>query len=248
MLDNSMYTCYNLSIFVAKTHKFFKEVLFMERVKNVAIVIICVIVGAAIMLVGVSFGGRRGQTQTEPAATQVNETEVETPAPEDVEQPADTETDHTEATAPEAVDDRTETSDPLVDDGQNEGSTEASAVMSDEDYALKGYVVFMETNGIGYAFESEDAKWVSQNIGDDSSWCRGLEAALKGSAIPTSEGPTFYCEGKTAVDFELSWSGAKVYVLPSRTNTWALAKAAMASADEIGTYECQYGTYTVYAQ
>ncbi len=91
-------------------------------------------------------------------------------------------------------------------------------------------------------------KWVSQNIGDDSSWCRGLEAALKGSAIPTSEGPVFYCDGKTAADFELAWGGAKVYVMPSGTNTWALAKAAMASAEEAGTYECEYGTYTVYAK
>ncbi|MCR4753017.1 MAG: hypothetical protein K5837_01185 [Candidatus Saccharibacteria bacterium] len=227
----------------------------MEKLKNVAIVIICIIVGAAIMLVGVSFGGRRGQTQAEPAVTQVTETEVEAPATEDVEQPAEAETDRTEATAPEAVDvrtdaevDRTETPDSFVDDGQNEGSTEASAAMSDEDYALKGYVVFMEMNSIGYAFESEDAKWVGQNIGDDSSWCRGLEAALKGSAIPTSDGPAFFCEGDTAGDFELAWGGAKVYVMPSRTNTWALAKAAMASAKEVGTYECEYGTYTVYAQ
>ncbi|MCR4753585.1 MAG: hypothetical protein K5837_04185 [Candidatus Saccharibacteria bacterium] len=226
----------------------------MEKVKIVVAAIVCVLVGAAIMYAGVSFGGRRGQTQAEPAATQVTETEVEAPATEDVEQPAEAETDRTEATAPEAVDDRTdaevdrtETPDSFVDDGQNEGSTEASATMSD-DYSLKGYIVFMEINSIGYAFESEDAKWVSQNIGDDSSWCRGLEAALKGSAIPTSDGPAFFCEGKTAVDFELSWGGAKVYVMPSRTNTWALAKAAMASAEEVGTNECEYGTYTVYAQ
>ncbi|MBQ9684807.1 hypothetical protein IJV57_05050 [Candidatus Saccharibacteria bacterium] len=224
----------------------------MEKVKNIAIVVVCVIIGAVIMYVGVSLGSRHAQTQAEPAATQANETEVEAPAPEEVEQPAEAETDRAEATAPEAVDDRTnaevdrtETPDPLVDDGR-EGSTEASA--TNADYTLKGYVVFMETNGIGYAFESEDAKWVSQNIGDDSSWCRGLEAALKGSAIPTSDGPVFYCEGKTAVDFELSWGGAKIYVMPSKTNTWSMAREAMRTAEEVGQYECEYGSYTVYAQ
>ena len=218
----------------------------MEKVKNVAIVIVCVIVGAVIMYAGVSFGGRRGQTQTEPAATQVTETEVEAPASEDVERPADTKTVRTEATTP-APDNDQEDDLAVADDNQETVETTPEAV-SDEDYALEGYVVFMEVNSIGYAFKDDDAKWVSQNIGDDSSWCRGLEAALKGSAIPTSEGPVFYCDGKTAADFELAWGGAKVYVMPSGTNTWALAKAAMASAEEAGTYECEYGTYTVYAK
>ena len=226
----------------------------MEKVKIFVAAIACFVVGAVVMYAGVSFGSRHGQTQTEPAVTQVTETEVEAPAAEDVEQPAEAvDDDRTEATAPEAVDDdrteaevdRTETPDSFVDDGQNEGST---AAMSDVDYTLKGYVVYMEMNSIGYAFESEDAKWVSQNIGDDSSWCRGLEAALKGSAIPTPDGPVFYCDGKTAADFALAWGGAKVYVMPSGTNTWALAKAAMASAEEVDTCDCPYGTYTVYAQ
>ena len=224
----------------------------MEKVKIFVAAVACVVIGAAIMYAGVSFGSRHAQTQAEPAAAPANETKVEVPASEDVEQPADAETDRAEATAPEAVDDhteaevdRTETPDPLVDDGR-EGSTETSA--TNADYTLKGYVVFMETNGIGYAFVSEDAEWVSQNIGDDSSWCRGLDAALKGSAIPTSDGPVFYCEGKTATDFELSWSGAKVYVMPAKTNTWSMAKEAMRTAEEVGQYDCEYGTYTVYAQ
>ena len=172
----------------------------MEKVKNVAIVIVCVIVGAVIMYAGVSFGGRRGQTQTEPAATQVTETEVEAPASEDVERPADTKTDRTEATTP-APDKDQEDDLAVADDNQEAVETTPEAV-SNVDYTLNGYVVYMEMNSIGYAFKDDDAKWVSQNIGDDSSWCRGLEAALKGSAIPTSEGPVFYCDGKTAADFE----------------------------------------------
>ena len=110
---------------------------------------------------------------------------------------------------------------------------------------LDGRIVVVTSLSEAYACTAENAKYIAQNVSEDTDWAKAFCAAYNGGRA-TADGITFSYSGDK---LELSWSGVKILVLDSTEEiplTWRAVKDLENRSEEASSGSCSFGDYTVY--
>ena len=117
-----------------------------------------------------------------------------------------------------------------------------SMVMPD---LLEGRIVIVTNLSEAYACTAENAKYIAQNVSEDTDWAKAFCAAYNGGKT-TVDGITFCYEGEK---LELSWSGVKILILDNDGEvplTWRDVKDLANRSEEVYSGSCSVGDYKVF--